>query len=132
MEKIKYDERREGKKKERREKGKYMELANLTDCEQLVMKTVWDAERELSLLDITKRVNERFNKEWKPQTVSTFLARLVKKRYLCNYRQGRVFYYQILISQDDYIGEIVAQFVEFWYQGSEKKFLENMKKQGRF
>ena len=106
-----------------------MELANLTDCEQLVMKTVWDAERELSLLDITQRVNERYDKNWKPQTVSTFLARLVKKRYLQNYRQGRVFFYRILISQEDYVGELAIQFIEFWHQGNEKKFLENLKRQ---
>ena len=55
------------------------------------MKTVWDAERDLDLTDITQRVNEAYNKKWRPQTVSTFLARLVKKGYLRHYRQGRVF-----------------------------------------
>ena len=29
-----------------------MTLENLTDCEQLVMKTVWDSEEELSLMEI--------------------------------------------------------------------------------
>ena len=55
-----------------------MTLASLTDCEQLVMKTVWDAEEELSLMEIMQRVNDRYHKDWKPQTVSTFLARLVR------------------------------------------------------
>ena len=49
-----------------------MTLASLTDCEQLVMKTVWDAEEELSLMEIMQRVNDRYHKDWKPQTVSTF------------------------------------------------------------
>ena len=67
-----------------------MTLENLTDCEQLVMKTVWDSEEELSLMEIMQRVNDKYHKEWKPQTVSTFLARLVRKGYLRHYRQGRV------------------------------------------
>ena len=59
-----------------------MTLENLTDCEQLVMKTVWDAAEELSLMEIMQRVNDKYHKKWKPQTLSTFLEMLVKKGYL--------------------------------------------------
>lgn len=104
-----------------------MEFVDLTDCEQLVMKTVWDAERELSLTDITQRVNETYHKEWKSQTVSTFLARLVRKGYLKHYRKGRIFYYQILVPQEEYVGEMARRFVEFWNQGSVDNFLEALK-----
>ena len=88
-----------------------MKFQNLTNCEELVMKTVWDAERELSLADVTRRVNETYHKEWKPQTVSTFLARLVRKGYLENHREGRGFYYQILVPQKDYLDEMAEKAV---------------------
>ncbi len=100
-----------------------MQLIDLTDCEQLVMKIVWDAEKELSLTDITQRVNEKYNRAWKSQTVSTFLARLVRKGYLQHYRKGRSFLYQILVPQEDYVGKLAGQFVEFWNQGSVEGFL---------
>lgn len=105
-----------------------MQIKNLTACEQLVMKTVWDAERELGLMEITRGVNDTFGKDWKPQTVSTFLARLVKKGYLESYRQGRVFFYRILISQENYVREMAEQFIAFWHQGSEEAFLASLKK----
>ena len=105
-----------------------MELQSLTNCEKLVMKTVWDAEQELELADITQRVNELYDKEWKPQTVSTFLARLVKKGYLKHYRKGRVFYYQILIPQKDYLGEMAGQFLEFWKRENVDIFLAALEK----
>ena len=38
-----------------------MTLENLTDCEQLVMKTVWDAEEELSLMEVMQRVNDKYH-----------------------------------------------------------------------
>ncbi|MCH5261619.1 MAG: BlaI/MecI/CopY family transcriptional regulator [Lachnospiraceae bacterium] len=94
-----------------------MTLENLTDCEQLVMKTVWDAADELSLMEIMQRVNDKYHKNWKPQTVSTFLARLVRKGYLRHYRQGRVFFYKILIPLEEYKGQLTSDYVDFWCSG---------------
>ncbi|MDE5717212.1 MAG: BlaI/MecI/CopY family transcriptional regulator [Lachnospiraceae bacterium] len=106
-----------------------MNLENLTNCEEMVMKTVWDAEQELDLAGITQRVNETYHKDWKPQTVSTFLGRLVRKGYLKHYRHGRVFYYQILVLQKDYLGELAERFAEFWKQENVDVFLAALKKQ---
>lgn len=100
-----------------------MKLERLTDCEELVMKTVWDAEEELSLMEVMARVNDKYKKEWKPQTVSTFLARLVKKGYLKYYRQGRVFFYQILIPLEEYKGQITNEYVDFWNHSNADEFL---------
>ncbi len=107
---------------------KNMGFVSLTDCEEMVMKTVWDAGEELGLTDITQRVNETYHKEWKSQTVSTFLARLVRKGYLQHYRKGRIFLYQILVEQEDYVGEMAERFVEFWHRGDREEFLEMLKK----
>ena len=100
-----------------------MTLENLTDCEQLVMKTVWDAAEELSLMEIMQRVNDKYHKQWKPQTVSTFLARLVRKGYLRHYRQGRVFFYQILVSLEEYKGQLTNDYVHFWNHDNADEFL---------
>lgn len=100
-----------------------MKLEKLTDCEELVMKTVWDAEEELSLMEVMSRVNEKYKKNWKPQTVSTFLARLVKKGYLRHYRQGRVFFYQILVPLDTYKGQLTNDYVNFWNHSNADEFL---------
>ena len=100
-----------------------MTLENLTDCEQLVMKTVWDSEEELSLMEIMQRVNDKYHKEWKPQTVSTFLARLVRKGYLRHYRQGRVFFFQILIPLEVYKGQLTSDYVTFWNHDNADEFL---------
>lgn len=87
---------------------------NLTECEQLVMKVIWNSPEELTLPDIVKAVNATYQKEWKPQTVSTFLARLVKKNYLNSYRSGRTFYYQSLVDEKTYGKKMIENCVEFW------------------
>lgn len=101
-------------------------MDKLTTCEELVMKTIWDAGEELGLTEIVKRVNEKYHKEWKPQTVSTFLARLVKKEYLRYYRQGRIFLYKILVPLEEYRGQQAREFVEFWHHGNADEFLRSL------
>lgn len=89
----------------------------MTDCEVLVMKTVWESEEPLALRGVTTQVNLKYNKEWKPQTVSTFLARLVKKGFLEMERKGRQFYYYPLVSEEDYSKKEIVKCVDFWSQG---------------
>ena len=59
-----------------------MDTNDISACERLVMKVIWDSTEDLALQDIMNRVNQENGKSWKPQTVSTFLARLVKKSFL--------------------------------------------------
>lgn len=100
-----------------------MKYEKLTECEQLVMKVVWDAEEELSLMEIVDRVNTKYDKDWKPQTVSTFLARLVSKSYLQHNRQGRQFFYKILVPLEEYKGQLTNDYIEFWNHGNADEFL---------
>lgn len=89
----------------------------MTDCEVLVMKTIWDSEEVLALRGVTSQVNQTYNKEWKPQTVSTFLARLVKKGFLSMERKGRQFYYYPLVTEEDYSKKEIVKCVDFWSDG---------------
>ena len=96
----------------------------LTPSETLIMKSIWDdAGEELSLSEILERVNRTYSKDWKSQTVSTFLAKLVQKGYVKMKRQGRRIAYEILVKEEDYSAWQADQFVEFWNDGSIGQFL---------
>ena len=79
-----------------------MEDYTLSNSELFVMKVIWRSEESLSLQDIAERVNRVYGKNWKPQTVSVFLGRIVKKNLLVSKRQGRQFYYYPTISEEEY------------------------------
>lgn len=79
-----------------------MEDYTLSDSELFVMKVIWRSEESLSLQDIAERVNRIYGKSWKPQTVSVFLGRIVKKNLLTSKRQGRQFYYYPTITEEEY------------------------------
>lgn len=103
----------------------------LTASETLVMKCIWDADREMSLADIFEMVNSLYHKEWKYQTVSTFLAKIVQKGFIRARREGHRVIYEILISQDDYKAQQAEEFVNFWNRGSVGQFLTAFYKEKR-
>ena len=57
-------------------------MEELTTAESMVMKTIWDHPHEMALQEIMKLTNETYGKDWKSQTVSTYIAKLVKKGFL--------------------------------------------------
>lgn len=103
-----------------------MDINDVSLCEKLVMKVIWDAKENLPLRDIMSRVNQENNKSWKPQTVSTFLARLVKKGYITVYRKGRYSYYVPSISKDDFLRATIDENIEFFGKGDRIAFACNL------
>ncbi len=79
-----------------------MKNTELSACEEMIMTIIWNNEAELDLAAVMAQTNERYHTAWKPQTVSTFLARAKKKGFLVSYQKGRYSYYQPLISKEDY------------------------------
>ena len=96
---------------------------SLTAAEKLVMMTIWNSEEEISLSQITHSVNETYGKKWKPQTVSTFIAKIVQKGFIKMKREGRKIVYEILISMDDYRAQEAQEFVKLWHKGSVVDFV---------
>ncbi len=94
-----------------------MDTNDISVCERLVMKVIWDSKEELALQEIMNGVNQENGKNWKPQTVSTFLSRLVKKGFLNVYRKGRYSYYQPIVSKEEYWKTTMQENARFFTKG---------------
>lgn len=92
-------------------------MVKLSDCEEKVLKVIWECENEPDLGTTMRIMNEKHNQKWKPQTVSTFLARLVRKGYVTGRRQGRYTYYKPTISLEEYRRQRIMEMVELLYDG---------------
>lgn len=104
---------------------------SLSDCEELVMRCIWESEGDVGVQQITQMVNEKYAKDWKQQTVSTFLVRLVKKNYAEMYRKGRCFLYHPKIQKNEYLEAILKDYVEFWNNGDMADFICDLYKNGK-
>ncbi len=93
-----------------------METNDISACERVVMKAIWDTPEEMALQQIMDKVNEANGKNWKPQTVSTFLSRLVKKGFLSSYRKGRYSFYQPVVSKEEFWKTTMKENAAFFTQ----------------
>jgi predicted transcriptional regulator len=85
----------------------------LTDSEEIVMKCIWDIGDDMCLSQIMDFTKE-YGKDWKSQTVSTFLSKLVLKGFIEPYRKGRYFHYKVLISEKEYKSSKLTRHISFW------------------
>lgn len=97
----------------------------LTDSEEIVMKSIWDIGNDMCLSQIME-YTKGYGKEWKSQTVSTFLSKLVLKGFIDPYRKGRYFHYKVLISEKEYKSNKIARYLSFWNKDDAEAFAEDI------
>ena len=103
-----------------------MKVEKLTESEELVMKAIWDCKKEPVLSDVVDRVNGFYQKDWKPQTVSTFLSKLVRKDYLRLQRNGKIYTYKVLVPESVYRRKLYKQHISFWNHNDVAEFIAEM------
>lgn len=86
----------------------------LTPIEEKVMMVIWDSDGKPYLSEIVKEINERYGKDWRPQTISTYLAHLVRKGYLSFERKGKVFLYTPLVDKKSFCKQQLKNMYEYY------------------
>ena len=95
----------------------------ITAIEKKVMRTIWTTDHPMALSEMVERVNEKYHGSWKPQTISTYLAKLVKKNYLSMIRKGRIFLYFPEVAQEDFVKHEVKDLCDYYSENSLVDFL---------
>lgn len=86
----------------------------LTPIEEKVMMIIWDSDEKPHLSEIVKEINERYGKDWRPQTISTYLVHLVRKGYLSFERKGNVFLYTPLVDKKSFCKQQLKNMYEYY------------------
>lgn len=97
----------------------------LTESEEIVMKCIWDIGDDMCLSQIMEFTKE-YGRDWKSQTVSTFLSKLVLKGFIDPYRKGRYFHYKVLVSEKEYKNAKLSRYIAFWNKDDIESFTEDL------
>lgn len=95
-------------------------MNSLSKSELEIMKCIWDFGRPVCNKDVLIQMNKKYNKEWKIQTVSTYLQRLALKNYLEIIKDkkigaiGKKYFYTPKITVQEFRKIQVEEFIEFW------------------
>lgn len=95
----------------------------MSGCESLIMKIVWDAKGDVSTQDLIRILNERFGKDYARTTVVTLVNRLKNKGFVSSYRIGRASFVHAEKTEEEYTQNLIGQQTDFWFMGSEAKLV---------
>jgi len=90
---------------------------DLTSCETLIMKIIWDEEGDISAIDLRRKLKERYGKDYSRTTLATFLLKMSDKGFVRNYREGRNAYVHAVKSEEEYKQEMLEDTKRFWFAG---------------
>lgn len=94
----------------------------ISGCESLIMKIVWDSKEDISTPDLIDELRRQFGKDYARTTVVTFVQRLAEKGFVTTYRKGRTSYVRAVRNEKEYIEGIVRDTEKFWFSGNAPKF----------
>ena len=91
------------------------EVPQISDAEWQVMKVIWAN----SPVKASEVIDELANKShWKPKTIKTMLRRLVDKKVLGYYQEGKLYLYYPIVSERDSVKAESDYFLKKVFNGS--------------
>lgn len=101
-------------------------MNRMSKSEEMVMIAVWSCEEAPNVSLIVEKANEKFEKKWAIQTVSTFLKRLVDKDYLTTEKKGRYMLYSPAITLQEYRKAKINEVTELLYENDRQLVYEDI------
>lgn len=99
----------------------------LSETEMEVMQIIWASGHPMTSSELLDIFTRNKGKEWKGQTMATFLSRLVEKGVLISTKQqGRTNIYEPYMSPEEYRSREAKSLLETLYEGSVKNFLATL------
>ena len=97
-------------------------IKDISETELEIMEYLWKQEEPISTVDLLTYFNQERQKEWKLQTLATFLSRLTEKGLLKSEVKGRGTVHQPAITFEEHNRYKAKNILEVLYEGSIKNF----------
>lgn len=104
-------------------------MKKLPEAELDIMLEVWKAKDPVCRFELEESLKEN---QWASTTILTMLSRLEKKGFLKSTKQGKVKYYEPLVSEEEYAASESKGVLERFFGNSLKKFVVCMAQEDKF
>ena len=95
----------------------------MTEAELEIMETLWAKGEPIYLGELLEVFNARTNKDWKKQTLNTFLVKMQQKNLVQAVEGARFKKYRPAVTREAYLEEASKAFLDRNYGGSFAKML---------
>lgn len=89
----------------------------LSACETLIMKVVWDAKEDIAVQELIVQLKEQYGKDYARTTVVTFLGKMADKGFVSTHRRGKNAFVHAEKSEDAYKSRLMNEETDFWFEG---------------
>nr|WP_300651183.1 BlaI/MecI/CopY family transcriptional regulator [uncultured Anaerobutyricum sp.] len=97
--------------------------SHLSKTEYEIMEYFWEIGDKYTFGELMKYFNENLNKNWKKQTLNTFLSRLIEKGLLKKEKEGTKTSYQMNITKAQFKQNKARAILEESYDGKISHFI---------
>ena len=104
-----------------------MRKAEISECELIVMKCVWDAGEPVVCSTVIEKLKKDYDIDYAETTVYTFLKNLKNKGFIDSYKK-RITFFVPIVDFEEFRKKQVKKFIDFWFDGDKDKFISEVKK----
>ena len=95
----------------------------ISETEREIMEVLWGSESAKTLNELLDFFANERGRVWKPQTLATFMSRLVEKELILWEQRGRARYYSPAMTKAEYEGAKAKTLLDTLFKGSLKGFV---------
>lgn len=88
----------------------------LSACETLIMKVVWDAKEDIAVQELIVQLKEQYGKDYARTTVVTFLGKMADKGFVSTHRRGKNAFVHAEKNEDAYKSKLMNEETDFWFE----------------
>lgn len=96
----------------------------LAETEVEIMELLWSVEKPIPSIEILNYFNNNHEKNWKKQTLNTFLYRLLQAEVITRISEHRRYLYTPIITKKQYQMRRAEDLITRIYEGSFTNFVE--------
>lgn len=94
----------------------------MSDAEMEIMRLIWNSDGQILFGPLMSELDKK-GRNWKANTVLTFLTRMTEKGMLCVEKRGRLNIYHAQLSENEYLEGLTQSFVSKVYGGDAKSLV---------
>lgn len=95
----------------------------LSACETLIMKVVWDAKEDIAVQELIVQLKEQYGKDYARTTVVTFLGKMADKGFVSTHRRGKNAFVHAEKAEDAYKSQLMNEETDFWFEGKPEQLM---------
>lgn len=90
----------------------------MTPAEETVMLCLWESGEDLTVYELTERLNQLYGKDYSNNVVATFMKNLLKKGLVSRYKTHHSHQWRPELDMEEYRRQKLDGFAKQWYHGS--------------